>query len=363
MYREGIPPLSHTAQKYSFPSIIKVAMGTHNLLKLLRGPGTFPSISNRANAPSRIHVPPRMSAELLYLLNGLANIIPITAESPNESTESNHGGYEAIILVLKMRPKDPRLQAAGVKAIRVLALHGGRSSIEVFARLGAPTAITRAQGLFPYNREVQFACLGATEILCRDGDQALNRSVFVSAGGIALLENALNVATFAADSEFVAQGLRALVAIASPVPNQVTRSPDDSGGTLAPSWSSLKGADKAENSRVNSSGGRTSRAIGTVLAAMERNRCREVCFAGFNALDRFLVALKDEKDDAELGRANGEEGNLLLLPTLSAQVAYTVRRALKLNESEGQEDSELGLKGERILRTVAVLGKSRTIAQ
>lgn len=304
-----------------------------------------------------------MSAELLYLLNGLCNIIPITAESPNESTESNHGGYEAILLVLKIRPKDPQLQAAGVKAVRVLALHGGRSSIEVFARLGAPTAITRAQGLFPCNREVQFACLGATEILCRDGDQALNRSVFISTGGMALLENALNVTAFAADSEFVAQGLRALVSIASPVPNQMVRSPDDSGGTLAPSWPSLKRVDKTANSRVNSSGARISRAIHTVLTAMERNRCHEVCLAGFNALDCLLVTLKEEKDDAELRRVNGEEGNFLLLPTLSAQMIYTVKRALKLNESEGQVGSELVSKRDRILRTVAVLGESRSIAQ
>lgn len=250
----------------------------------------------------------------------------------------------------------------------MLALHGGRSSIEVSARLGAPTAITRAQGLFPCNREVQFACLGAMEVLCRDGDQALNRSVFVSAGGMALLENALNVDAFAADSEFVGQGLRALVAIASPVPKQAARSqhqewpPDYSDGTSAPPLPSPKSADKTADSRLDSSGARTSRAIGTVLAVMGRNRCREACLAGFNALENLLVALKEEKDDVEFGRANGGEGDLLLLPTLSAQVAYAVRRALKLNESEGQEGSELVSKGKRILRTVAVLGESRTIA-
>lgn len=101
---------------------------------------------------------PRPQAVLVYLLNGLANVA--VADESLSDFVGQHGACQAVVLALEQRPRDLQLQASGVKAVRALALAGGRN-VEVLAAVRGPQAIARAQGLFLRDREV--CALGSCE--------------------------------------------------------------------------------------------------------------------------------------------------------------------------------------------------------
>lgn len=346
---------------------------------------------------------------LVYLLNGLANIA--AANKGLSAFVGKHGACEAVVSVLEQRPRDLQLQAAGCKAIRALALFGGRN-VNILAAQGGPEAIVRAQGLFLRDREVQLACLGAVETLCRGGSTA-NKTALVTAGSITLLETVVD--QLADDTDVVVQALRALVELQSssinasqavggscsdkvvvagrlerrdsdsvrhPVPsslpilNPISGGADDSDGALMPPMSASK---PAETSGVMTTD--TFRAVGTVLAIMEHNPCREVCLSAFDALGRLLV-VADQLGDAlvsaiepnfnsivddryEAGASipdttkSGADGAVARGLLQWAKVGYAVKRALKLNQ---QDDSDLVSGGGKILALVAV-ARGRALAQ
>eukprot|EP00903_Cladosiphon_okamuranus_P006843 g6665.t1 len=280
---------------------------------------------------------------LVYLLNGLANMA--TANNSLSDFVGRHGACQAVVTALEQRPRDLQLQASGIKAVRALALGGGRN-VEVLANVRGPTAIARAAGLFLRDREIQLACLGAEEILCRGGNHA-NRDALVAAGSVHLLESAL--LQFAGDSEVVSQGFRALVELVLLGENakgekldakheeeedkerrhrksQVDESP--SVGTVDLPRLNLIGESStavAELTRSCKDSGASgidvanvSHAVETVLAALERNPCREL-----------------------------------------AKVRYAVKRALKIN---GTSEAGLVSRGGKILTLVAV-ASGRALAQ
>ena len=311
-----------------------------------------------------------------------------------------HGACEAVVSALEQRPRDLQLQAAGIKAVQALALGGGRN-VEVLADVGAPTAVARAAGLFSRDREVQLACLGAAENLCRGGNR-VNRDTLVDAGSVHLLETAM--IQFAGDAELVSQGFRALVEITL----SGARTPEDllgseahclqtnhAGKTAAQAQSfslpqlNVPGDDEAvlKPRRPGEGFGDTccvvsiadvSRAIGTILAALERNICRGVCLSAFDAINRLIVHLgtahstgfgpgsrSDHGSSAATAKPSGlqhgahsEEscaGGLLQL----ARVGYAVKRALKI---KGTGDTDLASKGGKILTLVSV-ARGRALAQ
>lgn len=270
----------------------------------------------------------------MYLLNGLANLA--AADTALSDSVGKHGACQAVVSSLEKRPRDLQLQAAGVKAVRALALSGGRN-IDTLATVGGATAVARAQGLFLRDREVQLACLGAAEMLCRGcGSRSIITALLVG-GSMDLLKSAMNV--FANDSDFVSQGLRTLVEMtsshtASSPPLPALGSTNDDGNRYlspisAPAEYTAIGAD-------------ASWAVGLVLAVLERNPCREVCLSAFDALGRLLEIQHTTRG---------------LLPW--ANVGYAVRRALKLNR---KDDANLASSGRKILALVTT-ARGRALAQ
>lgn len=357
---------------------------------------------------------------LVYVLNGLANMA--TANKSLSDFVGRHGACQAVVSALEQHPRDLQLQASGVKAVRALALGGGRN-VEVLADVRGPVAIARAQGLFLRDREVQLACLGAAETLCRGGNRA-NREALVDAGSVNLLENAL--IQFASDAEVVSQGLRALVEIvlsgastaAADGPYAETKvvvvpTEDDDAGKKKKKRRHENNAEVEESSSVRSSSlpqlkrlvgndtataapkpprlpgedsgaavvvvvAEVSRAVGTVLAILERDPCRDVCLSAFDALSRLLVNLGTADLDSvdvgadimpadQSGQGSSSDGlnnnsgccassvgGLLRL----AKVRYVVKRALKINRS----DDVLASRGGKILTLIAV-ARGRALAQ
>lgn len=318
-----------------------------------------------------------------------------------------HGACQAVVSALERRPRDLQLQASGIKAVRALALGGGRN-VEVLADVRGPTAIARAAGLFLRDREVQLACLGAEEILCRGGNRA-NRDALVAAGSAHLLESAL--VQFAGDAEVVSQGFRALVEIVLLGENgmgepsdaqqeekrrqrkaELDESPSvESAGlprlNLTGENTTTAVAEPARSRKDSGASGvdvaRVSRAVETVLVALERNPCREVCLSAFDALTRLIVNLGAEEP---LGVGAGTFGDQLdesrdtatrtstKLPQDDetsggdacaggsfqlAKVRYAVKRALKIN---GTSEARLASRGGKILTLVAV-ARGRALAQ
>lgn len=331
-----------------------------------------------------------------------------TANKDLSDFVGRHGACQAVVSALEQRPRDLQLQASGIKAVRALALGGGRN-VEVLAEVRGPTAVARAAGLFLRDREVQLACLGATEVLCRSGNR-LNRNALVDAGSMYLLESAL--LQFSSDAEVVSQGFRALVEI-------VLLGTNAAGGSLnteehegkkrrhekakvdeLPSMGSFglprlnltgdatRGA-FPEPPRSGEDSGDTgvdvadvSRAVETVLAALERNPCREVCLSAFSALNRLIVNLGAAEPLGAEARPLGDkcdQGRHIATRTPTerpdgldgadacctggifqlAKVGYAVKRALKIN---GTRDAGLSSRGGRILTLVSV-ARGRALAQ
>lgn len=324
---------------------------------------------------------------VVYLLNGVANMA--AADEDLGDLLGKHGACKAVVSVLEEHPRDLQLQASGVKAVRSLALSGGRN-VEVLAAVRGPVAVARAQGLFLRDREVQLACLGAVEILCRSGSQA-NKMALANAGSLTLLESALD--QFADDAELVAQGLCALVEMmlsvgvdaGSPAETAATgvarsarwcvdgvaQQDGDNQRTVLPMPST-------EHQDLTADAPDASRAVGTVLAAMERNPCREVCLSAFDALGR-LLGIVDAANSVVVGvDAGGDrhqcggsiavakatdarlDGDVITRGMLLwAKVGYAVKRALKLNRGD---DAVLSSSGGKILALVAV-ARGRALAQ
>lgn len=346
-----------------------------------------------------------------------------------------HGACQAVVSALEQHPRDLQLQASGVKAVRALALGGGRN-VEILADARGPVAIARAQGLFLRDREVQLACLGAVETLCRGGNQA-SRKALMDAGGVNLLESAL--IQFSSDAEVVSQGLRALVEVVlsgaintAPVAVPPTGANDGGGdsagkqkqkrrhgnsnvpvaepssslpmpssslpelakpvgdGTTPPPPSSsataTAAARKPPTQKMPGQGATViiadvSRAVGTVLAILDRDPCRDVCLSAFDALTRLLINLgtadsdpggdvwsadgsADQRLHRHQGNSNGfsndsgstarRVGGLLLL----AKVRYAVKRGLKINHRDGA----LASRGGNILTLIA-MARGRALTQ
>lgn len=208
--------------------------------------------------------------------------------------------------------------------------------------------------LYPLYRltaqQVQLACLGAVEALCRGehASSANNSEALVRAGSLSLLDNTL--LHFGDDAKVASSGIRALVemllssAVAVVPPSQhcygkntvarvrarvvegptnidctgrergnfecinaslPTEAVSQSSGLL-PTLSLRGAAEEAlpvaksvtfpENEGADASTTmpikpRISSAIGTVLTVMERNTCREVCLVAFDSLLRLLLAV------------------------------------------------------------------------
>lgn len=355
-----------------------------------------PSRPSHPTLPTARH---HQQTVLVYLLNGLSNLA--TAKKSLSDFVGGHGACQAVVSALEQRPRDLQLQASGVKAVRALALGGGRN-VQVLAGVRGPTAVARAAGLFLRDREIQLACLGAAEMLCRGGNRA-NRDSLVEAGSVHLLETAL--LQFASDAEVVSQGFRALVEIVLLDANAV-------GGPLDAEQKGKKWrhreAEVDETSLVGSfglpqlnlaganttavpgpprpgefSGGTNidvadvSRAVETILAALERNPCHEVCLSAFDALNRLIVNLGAAEspgigpfgDRLEVGgdanrtsthhnETNGGDACARGVLQL-AKVRYAVKRALKIN---GTGDAGLASSGGRILTLVSV-ARGRALAQ
>lgn len=318
-----------------------------------------------------------------------------------------HGACQAVVSALEQRPRDLQLQASGIKAIRALALGGGRN-VEVLADVRGPMAIARAAGMFLRDREVQLACLGAAEILCRGGNRA-NRDALVDAGSVYLLESAL--VQFASDAEVVSQGFRALVEILLLGANAVGEmfgtehegkkrhhggkakvDEPPMGASFGLPQLNLNGDHTtvaSEPPRPGEYSGAAdidvadvSRAVETVLAALELNPCREVCLSAFDALNRLIVNLGAAE---HLGVGTGSfgdqlnEGRDVSTSTSTkrpqdgmdgdddcaggtfqlAKVRYAVKRALKIN---GSSDAGLASRGGKILTLVSV-ARGRALAQ
>lgn len=335
-------------------------------------------------------------AALVFLFNALTNLA--AADESLSNFVGGHGACEAVVAALSQQPRDLQLQASGIKAIRSLALWGG-GNVDVLAAVRGPAAIVRAQGLFVRDREVQVVCLGALEALARGGSRP-NRTTVKHAETLALLESALN--QFADDAEVVTQAIRTLVEMISCLGTfsrsstthffseekapceRIALGEDDEVAKLR----SLN-ADVHETALSRSSAAEysangasvvadASRAIGTVLAAMERNPCREVCLSAFDALRRLIAAraiaesntasigpedshcrsgssLHHVADDRKAHHVTPRGMNLLQ----GAKIRYAVTRALKLN---GADDLDLMSKGRVIL---GLVNKTRggTLAQ
>lgn len=312
-----------------------------------------------------------------------------------------HGACEAVVSALEQRPRDLQVQASGVKAVRALALGGGRN-VDVLADVRGPTAVARAAGMFSRDREVQLACLGAAENLCRGGHRA-NRDTLVDAGSVHLLESSL--IQFASDAEVVSQGFRALVEITlsgasttdGSMGAEATSLPEKRAGkktSLVQSLSlprlNLVGDGTAVSKRARSGQGLegascavsaadVSRAIGTVLAALERNVCREVCLSAFDAINRLVVHLGSAQPAGfEEGTQQGDRGSGVAKATSCgsphhevhggedtsagellqlARVGYAVKRALKINGN-----ADVASRGGKILTLISV-ARGRALAQ
>ncbi len=312
-----------------------------------------------------------------------------------------HGACEAVVSALEQRPRDLQLQASGVKAVRALALGGGRN-VEVLADVRGPTAVARAAGLFSRDREVQLACLGAAENLCRGGHGAI-RDTLVDAGSVHLLESAL--VQFASDAEVVSQGFRALVEITlsgastagGSMGAEASSSPKKHAGkktsALVQSFSlpqlNLVGDGTAVSKRARPDQGLeaaacavseagVSRAIETVLAALERNVCREVCLSAFDAINRLVIHLGSAEPAGVEAGPQGEHGGSGAATATSfgsphrgvhgedacaggllqlARVGYAVKRALKINGN-----ADVASRGGKILTLISV-ARGRALAQ
>ena len=329
-----------------------------------------------------------------------------TASNSLSDFVGRHGACQAVVSALEQRPRDLQLQASGIKAVRALALGGGRN-VELLADVRGPTAIARAAGLFLRDREIQLACLGAQEILCRGGNRS-SRDTLVAAGSVHLLESAF--IQFAGDAEVVSQGFRALVEIVLLGDNAAVGAPPDAehdeeekklrhrkaeieesppvGSLGLPRLNSMEQNTTAVVQPARSCRGTSgidiahvSRAVDTVLATMERNPCREVCLAAFDALNRLIVnlgaaeslgvgagsfgdELSGRRDTATRastkrppdGTSDGDtcKGGSLQL----AKVRYMVKRALKINGTS----QDLASSGGKILTLVAV-ARGRALAQ
>lgn len=366
----------------------------------------------------------KLTPVLVYLLNGLANLAAV--DENLSDFVGKHGACETVVSALQRWPTDLQLQACGVKAVRALALCGGRN-VDVLAAVRAPTAVARAQNLFLRDREVQLACLGAAEALCRGRKDRSVATTLVDAGCLSLLETAVD--QFAGDAEFTAQGLRSLVEIAlcgtaaakpRPEPPAVEAGPtarwcDDQGDSnlsQPPSLPFLRAESNGEQSGTGENllpapvtkrrSGETSttpaaaaeaaeaaavdafRAVGIVLAILERNPCREVCLSAFDALGRLLAVLEtttgstgvraQTRDDwygigagsaacsggttAGKMESDGTAGTRGLLQW--SRVGYAVKRALKVNR---RDDTDLAASARKVLTLVAAVRGSRALAQ
>lgn len=354
----------------------------------------------------------------MYLINALANVAIV--DKKLSEFVGQHGACEIVVSVMEQRPRDLQLQASGCKAIRALALSGGRN-LNVLGRSGGPGAVARAQGLFLRDREVQLACLGAVKALC-GGGHGPNREALVRAGSVPLMESALQ--KFSDDAEVIAQALSALVEVVcfssasslqafkhaewvgsslpvnnvgieqvwptnyntATTPVEPQRSPASSlpvltmattgeaKGVLFPNILPVeKVTCRSSQAAVEAC---VSRAIGTVLTAMECNSCREVSLAAFDALGHLLVvdAVDDNNDDREevynqttsaadcsrvhdkqRGGAPPEARGMLQW----AKIGYAVKRVLKLNR---RDDAELAERGGKILALVAI-ARGKMLAQ
>ena len=354
-------------------------------------------------------------------MNGLANLAAVD-ESLSDFV-GRHGACETVVSALQRWPTDLQLQACGVKAVRALALCGGHN-VDVLAAAHAPTAVARAQNLFLRDREVQLACLGAAEALCRAGKNRAVATTLVDAGFLSLLESTLD--QFADDAEFTAQGLRSLVEIAlcgTIAANSCPEPPaagawagattkwcgdQEDNDTLSqpPSLPSLAGSNGDHSTgretspipETMRSGGKSTtateqpagaaavdgafRAVDVVLAVMKRNSSREVCFSAFDALGRLLVVLRtadsagvraqtgDDRYEAGTASAafsggkggkNGLDGAFVAHALLQwAKVGYAVKRALKVN---GRDDTDLAATAAKVLALVAAARGGRALAQ
>ncbi|CAM9864563.1 unnamed protein product, partial [Ectocarpus sp. 8 AP-2014] len=340
---------------------------------------------------------------IVYLLNGLANMA--AADKSLSDFIGRHGACKAVVFALEHHPRDLQMQASGVKTVRALAL-GGCRNVQDLARLRAPSAIARAQGLFLRDREIQLAVGAAMEALCRGGNRA-NREALVGAGTIVLLESALT--QFASDAEVVSQSFRALVEIvlAGAGPKTVMGAEGEDNQRCSRSVASVeeeppvkrsfslpqlaltegKAAIKGPLQPGEDAGGtvggvavgEVSCAVGMVLAVLERNPCREVCLEAFSALGRLLVNLgatdsesvsvgsNDVRDQTYQNRVataddtsachkvphNGMKGGVSPSGGLLqlAKVRHAVKRALKINRCD---DVDLASRGGQILTLTAV---------
>ncbi|CAN0390466.1 unnamed protein product, partial [Laminaria digitata] len=285
-------------------------------------------------------MPKHFTPVLVYLLNGLANLAAVD-ESLSDFV-GRHGACETVVSALQRWPTDLQLQASGIKAVRALALCGGRN-VDVLAAVHAPRAVARAQNLFVRDREVQLACLGTAEALCRSGNRAV-AATLVDAGCLSLLESTVD--QFAGDAEFTTQGLRTLVEIAlcgtvavkscpepaveagttgkwcgsheeetlsQPpyLPFLETSGDQSTGGKLSPVPVTKRPVGKSTATEAAAAAAAAVavdafRAMGIVLAVMERNPCREVCFSAFDALGRLLAVL-DTTDSAGVRAQTGDD--------------------------------------------------------
>ena len=343
-----------------------------------------------------------------------------TANKSLSDFVGRHGACQAVVSALERHPRDLQLQASGIKAVRALALDGGRN-VEVLADLRGPRAIARAAGLFLRDREIQMASLGAAEILCRGGNRA-NRDALVEAGSVFLLESAL--LQFAGDAEVVSQGFRALVEIALLGASinvldaegehggkkrrrhgkaEVQETPSSSAQSFGLPRLNLSGDNASptvgsgaprpggdSGSTTDSDLADVSRAVETVLAALERNPCLEVCLSAFDALNRLIVNLgaaakslgvgagsfgdlleeKGGGDDTRASTKRSQGGTTTVVGGDActggviqlAKVRYAVKRALKIHGGNSSDDAGLASRGGKILTLIAV-ATGRALAQ
>ena len=278
---------------------------------------------------------------------------------------------------------------------------------------GRSSAKPRAQNLFLRDREVQLACLGAAEVLCRSAKNRTVATTLVDAGCLSLLESTVD--QFAGDVEITAQGLRTLVEIAlcgtvagksCPEPTveagatakwcddqcntDLSQPPslpflesngDQSTGETISSVPVTKRPDgKSTNTTTAAAAVDAFRAVGIVLAVMERTPCREVCFSAFDALGRLLAILgtmdptgvrAKTGDDSNEARASSTafsggtardrfDGAAVTRGSLEwAKVGHAVQRALKVNR---RDDTDLAASASKVLALVAA-ARGRALAQ
>lgn len=346
-------------------------------------------------------LPVLVHVAIIYLIISLANIAMV--DKGLSEFLGHQGACETVVSTMEEHPTDLQVQAAGCTAIRALA--ASDTNIEILEAHRGPAAIARAQGIFSRDREVQLGCLGAMEAFCC-GMCRVNREVPTSIVNIPLLEHTLQ--TFSDDAEVIAHALGALVELAR-VHSRSPQTPTKLDEWIAPEEEqrSAEGSEEKEHEDGNlkrqtcfsrsvvegkttthhcTSSGQAmisaSRAIGMVLAMLESNPCQEVCLAAFDALGHLLVI--DDATTNEPGVESGEGADVVDYPypvgqgrsediaaksedvggmgrnmLQWAKVAYSVRRALKLNH---QNDGELRAKGRRIL-TFLASARGRELAQ